>query len=100
MVICSHYEVRFCFPEINCFFFFPSILSGVRILGTVFMKYDVELHFSLGTLLGLWISLVLSILKWSVGNGLLRFEEAPVDSSGRGGQKLSFCPSAQGAVCL
>jgi len=23
------------------------------------------------------ISLILSILKWSVGNGLLRFEEAP-----------------------
>lgn len=53
MVICSHYEARFCFPKINCLFFFSNILSGVRIPGTVFMKYDVELHFSLGTLLGL-----------------------------------------------
>lgn len=30
MVICSHYEARFCFPKINCLFFFLTSWAGLE----------------------------------------------------------------------
>lgn len=52
-------------------------------LGTTCMKYDVEVHSSLGTLLELAFALFGTILKWSVGHGFLSSEVAQVVSPRR-----------------
>lgn len=69
-------------------------------LGTTCMKYDVEVHSSLGTLLELAFALFGTILKWSVGHGFLSSEVAQVVSPCRIRQKPSFCVSNSSIVCL
>lgn len=55
-------------------------------LGTTCRKYEVEVHSVLGTLLELQFALFCSILKWSVGNNLLRSEVAQAFSPRRRSQ--------------
>lgn len=61
---------------------------------------DVPSKEQTSALLELLIALLLSILKWSMGNGLLRSEVAQAVSSWRSRQKPSLCLSGQGIVQL